>query len=119
MEDEAPISGLDDVLELYWGAGSAPGDQMVIAQIREIEESANRLLDRLAGRREHPRTTFEIRSVLHAMKVWTDDDLATFDRAMDVRNSVVHGSSRRKGPGPTRAEIRELSEKIAAATAKA
>jgi hypothetical protein len=49
---------------------------------------------------EPKRTIFELRAGLLEAGIWTNDDVATFDRVIQTRNAVVHGDS------SSRAEIR-------------
>jgi uncharacterized protein YutE (UPF0331/DUF86 family) len=61
----------------------------LVITIASIESAANQLLSTMLGGRS--RTLYQTRSELRRLGVWSDSDLEVFDRALSIRNGIVHG----------------------------
>lgn len=112
---DVPYGHLDE----YWGSESAPREQGLLIELARIEQAASTLLHATLGTSSSPQT-LQIRTALRQSGVWTDEDVATFDRAMYVRNNIVHGTeSRISTEEPTKAKLAALARKIDAAIGEA
>jgi hypothetical protein len=75
----------------------------LLLDIARIEARANdELARRYGGAR--PRSLFELRAELRRAGIWTDDDVKSFDRALTIRNRIVHGD-----PEPSRSQMKAAS----------
>jgi hypothetical protein len=63
--------------------------KQLVGSIRSIEEKANEVLSREHG--EERWSLFETRSELRSSNVWSESDVEAFDRALSIRNEIVHG----------------------------
>lgn len=77
----------DRDLDRYWAVER--NKSSILLRLAEIETEAERVLDEELGPR--PRQLFQLRAELQNLGIWSADDVATFDRAMAIRNSIVHG----------------------------
>jgi len=89
LASEPSVVPPQHVLDEYWGFESAPSLEVLMLRLAQIETEANKVLDASLGPQR--RQLFEIRSELRRLGLWSDKDVATFDRAMMIRNSMVHG----------------------------
>jgi len=80
------------ILDEYWGSECPPRREVLMLRLAQIEAEANKVLDARLGPK--CRQLFEIRSELRRLRIWSDGDVATFDRAMRIRNSMVHSGDR-------------------------
>ena len=62
-----------------------------ILDLRELEQRALDLASKLAGRSVSETTLTEALDILHDYKLWRSEDVASFRRILQMRNSVVHG----------------------------
>ena len=63
-------------------------EQVFVKQIEELEREADELLRQRIGERR--RTIFDIRADLNRLGIWSTEDVENFDRAVRVRNAIVH-----------------------------
>ena len=82
---------LETNLDRHWALEGRVRESLLLLKLAEIETEAGRVLDDKLGPAR--RQLFQLRSELKDHGFWTDEDLETFDRAMKVRNSIVHGGS--------------------------
>jgi hypothetical protein len=65
--------------------------RLLVEEIVYPEHDAQKILDTILGDRS--RTIFDLRVGLARAGLWTSSDVEDFDRAVRVRNAVVHGDS--------------------------
>jgi hypothetical protein len=109
-ELRVPLGESHDLLDEYWATATPPRRPDLLLKLAQIETAAAEVLDRKSGPRAWQ--LFEIRSELRRLGIWSDDDVITFDRAMRLRNEIVHSGSARE-VSPARVSADELDKLLA------
>jgi hypothetical protein len=113
---EPHSSDENEFLDKYWGPSSSSRENSTMLKLVEIERESEQLLDTIIGPGD--RQLFEMRARLHRLGIWSDSDVKTFDRAMVVRNGVVHGSAVPSvADSPSSKELDQLLDKLRSASA--
>ena len=61
----------------------------LLGSFADLEDEATRVLNRKLGERR--RSIFDMRADLTRLGIWSEEDVRAFDRAVRMRNAIVHG----------------------------
>ena len=85
------IGGIQAETPSGWTFEADPEDSesRLFASFKNLEYEATKVLNRKLGERR--RSIFDMRADLTRLGIWSEEDVRAFDRAVRVRNAIVHG----------------------------